>query len=243
MDVPLLRSIWVLSFYGVSTVVISLLSLLVSIWSEEGARALARVWAKANLYAAGIKIEVEGKENLPISSSAGDNECGFIIAANHTSAADIFAILAGLRLDICWVSRASLLRKPFMGWHLERLHIPLARGSIGSAKRFIQEGTCKLDSGAAVVVFPEGTWREDGGPMLPFKKGSFLLARTTGRPIVPVAIIGSQELLPPETLIPKKGTITLRIGSSIDPKQFSDQSLDHLAEETYRAISKLLGET
>jgi 1-acyl-sn-glycerol-3-phosphate acyltransferase len=229
---------WVLSFYGVSTAISSLLSLLVSIWSEERARALARVWAKSNLWVAGIKVEVEGKENLPIGSSAGDNECGFIIAANHTSAADIFAILAGLRLDICWVARASLLTKPFMGWHLKRLHIPLARGSIGSAKRFIQEGTCKLDSGAAVVVFPEGTWREDAGPMLPFKKGSFLLARNTKRVIVPVAIIGSQELLPPETLIPKKGTIELKIGSPIDPEKFTD--LDQIAEETYRAISELL---
>jgi 1-acyl-sn-glycerol-3-phosphate acyltransferase len=190
------------------------------------------------LWVAGIKVEVEGKENLPIGSSTGDNECGCIIAANHTSAADIFAILAGLRLDLCWVARASLLTKPFMGWHLKRLHIPLARGSVGSAKRFIQEGTCKLDSGGAVVVFPEGTWREDAGPMLPFKKGSFLLARTTKRVIVPVAIIGSQDLLPPETLIPKKGTITLRIGSPIDPEQFSD--LDQLSEETYGAITELL---
>jgi 1-acyl-sn-glycerol-3-phosphate acyltransferase len=229
---------WVLSFYGVSTVVTSLLSLLVSMWSEEEARALAQLWARANLWVAGIKVEVEGKENLPIGSSAGENERGFIIAANHTSAADIFAILAGLRLDICWVARASLLRKPFMGWHLKRLHIPLARGSVGSAKRFIQNGTCKLDSGAAVVVFPEGTWREDAGPMLPFKKGSFLLARTTKRVLVPVAIIGSQDLLPPETLIPKKGTITLRIGSPIDPEQFTD--LEDISEATYRAITELL---
>jgi len=240
MTMITLRGIWVLSFYGVSTALLTSLSLLVSIWSEERARALARVWAKANLWVAGIKVKVEGKENLPIGSSAGDNECGFIIAANHTSAADIFAILAGLRLDICWVARASLLRKPFMGGHLKRLHIPLARGSVGSAKRFIQEGTCKLDSGAAVVVFPEGTWREDAGPMLPFKKGSFLLARTTKKVIVPVAIIGSQALLPPETLIPKKGKITLRIGIPIDPKEFSDPSLDHLADETYRAITELL---
>jgi 1-acyl-sn-glycerol-3-phosphate acyltransferase len=207
-------------------------------WSEEEARALARVWAKANLWVAGIRVAVEGKENLPIGSSAGDNECGFIIAANHTSAADIFAILAGLQLDICWVSRASLTKKPFLGWSVKRLYIPLARGSVGSAKRFIKEGTCKLDAGAAVVVFPEGTWREDAGPMLPFKKGSFLLARTTGRPIVPVAIIGSQDLLPPETLIPKKGTIELRIGSPIDPEQFTD--LDHIAEKTYGAITELL---
>ena len=78
MDVPLFifRSIWVLSFYGVSTVVISLLSLLVSIWSEERARALARVWAQANLWVAGIKVKVEGKENLPIGSSAGTMSVG-----------------------------------------------------------------------------------------------------------------------------------------------------------------------
>ena len=233
-----LRGMWVLSFYSVSTALLTSISLLVSILSEERARALARVWAKANLRVAGIKVGVEGKANRPISSSAGDNECGYIIAANHTSAAAIFAILAGLQIDICWVARASLLRKPFMGGHLKRLHIPLARGSIGIAKRFIQEGTCKLDSGAAVVVFPEGTWKEGAGPMLPFKKGSFLLARTTKRLIVPVAIIGSQDLIPPETLIPKKGTITLRIGAPIDPEQFTD--LDQISGETYRAISELL---
>jgi 1-acyl-sn-glycerol-3-phosphate acyltransferase len=233
-----LRGIWVLCFYGVSTGVLSLVSLFVSIWSEREARALARVWAKANLWVAGIKVKVEGKENLPISSLAGEGEPGFMIAANHRSATDIFAIMAGLPLDLCWVARASLLKKPFMGWHLQRLHIPLARGSVGSAKRFIRKGKSKLDSGAAVVVFPEGTWREDPGPMLPFKKGSFLLAQASGKRIVPVAILGSQELLPPETLIPKKGTITLRIGPPIDPKQFSD--LDQLAEETYRAITELL---
>ena len=238
MDVPSLRSIWVLSFYGVSTGVLSLVSLLISIWSERKARALARGWARANLWVAGIKVKVEGKENLPISGSARDEERGFMIAANHRSAADIFAIMSGLLLDLCWVARASLLKKPFMGWHLKRLHIPLARGSVGSAKRFIRKGKSKLDSGAVVVVFPEGTWREDPGPMLPFKKGSFLLAQASGKQIVPVAILGSQELLPPETLIPRKGTITLRIGTPIDPRQFTD--LDQLAEETYRAITELI---
>ena len=108
MDVPLFsfRSILVLSFYGVSTAVLSLLSLLVSVWSEERARVLTRVWARANLWVAGIEVEVEGNENLPIDSSAGDNECGFIIAANHTSAADIFAIQAGFHAASAQMGRA-----------------------------------------------------------------------------------------------------------------------------------------
>ena len=92
-----LRGIWLLSFYGVSTGLLSLVSLLISIWSERGARALARVWAKMNLWVAGIKVKVEGKENLPISSSARKDVRGFMVAANHTSAADIFAIMAGSR--------------------------------------------------------------------------------------------------------------------------------------------------
>ena len=240
MDVPFFRSIWVLFFYGVSTGVLSLISLLISIWSERRARALARVWAKANLWVAGIKVTVDGMENVPASSTVGKDLGGFIIAANHTSAADIFAIMAGIRLDLCWVARASLLKKPFMGWNLKRLHIPLARGSVGSAKRFIREGRLKLNSGAAVVVFPEGTWKQGEGPMLPFKKGSFLLANAAQRPIVPLAILGSQELLPPEKLVPQKGTITLRIGLPIDPKQFPD--IERLVEETYRAITMLLEE-
>ena len=241
MTMNSLRGILVLCFYGVSTALLTLVSLVVSIWSERRARALGRVWARANLGVAGIKVKVEGTENLPARTLTGDHERGFMIAANHRSAADIFAIMAGLPLDLCWVARASLLKKPFMGWYLKRLHIPLKRGSVGSAKRFIREGKSKLDSGAAVMVFPEGTWREDPGPMLPFKKGSFLLARTAERPIVPLAILGSQELLPPGKLIPKKGTITLRIGQPIDSKQF--KNLDQLAEETYRAITELLSET
>lgn len=236
----LLRSAWVLCFYGLTTALFALVSLVISIWSARGARTCARLWAKSNLWAAGIKVKVEGKENLPINNAAGDDDRGFIIAANHTSAADIFAILVGLRLDLCWVARASLLRKPFLGWHLKRVHIPLARGRVGSAKRFIKDGKSKLDSGAAVVVFPEGTWKEDAGEILPFKKGAFLLARATGRPVVPVAILGSQDLLPPETLIPARGSITLRIGPAIDPKQFPDRSLDHLATETWRSITDLL---
>ena len=236
-----LRGLWLLPFYGLNTAVLALTSLLISIWSERGARTCTRVWAKVNLWAAGIRVKVEGKENLPIDRSDEDDGPGFIIAANHTSAADIFAILVGLQLDICWVARASLLSKPFMGWHLKRVHIPLARGRVSSAKRFIKDGKAKLDSGAVVAVFPEGTWREDPGPMLPFKKGSFLLARASGRPIVPVAIFGSQQLLPPETLIADRGSITLKIGPAIDPKQFTDRyGLDQLAEETYRAITDLL---
>jgi len=234
-----LRSLWIFSFIGIVSLVFSAASRLAGLISERKARAVARLWAKLLLWAGGVKVEVEGAANLP-GCQTGQAGPGFIVAANHSSAADIFALLAALPVDICWVAKASLTATPLIGWHMRKLHIPLERGRLGSAKRFVRQATAKLDCGAAVVVFPEGTWKKGSGPMLPFKKGAFLLARTSGRPIVPVAIVGSQALLPPDALIPNPGTITLRVGSPIDPRQFGDRDPDRLAAETYRVITQLL---
>jgi 1-acyl-sn-glycerol-3-phosphate acyltransferase len=236
----ILRAAWVLSFLGIVSLLLSPISWIAGIRSERKARAIARLWARLMLRACGIKVKVEGTANLPVNVPAERNEPGFIIAANHSSAADIFAVMAGLPVDICWVAKASLTRTPLIGWHVKRMHVPLERGRLGSAKRFVRNGLARLDCGAAVVVFPEGTWKEGSGPMLPFKKGAFLLARTSGRPIVPVAIVGSKALLPPDSIIPKRGTIILRIGCPIDPKKFNDQDIDRLADKAYRDITELL---
>jgi len=236
----ILRSVWVLSFLVMVSLLLSPISWIVSIRSESKARSIARLWAGLMLWACGIKVKVEGNANLPVHAPYVRNAAGFIIAANHSSAADIFAVLAGLPVDICWVAKASLTRTPLIGRLVKRLHIPLERGRLGSAKRFVRNGLARLDCGAAVVVFPEGTWKEGSGPMLPFKKGAFLLARNSGRPIVPVAIVGSQALLPPDRIIPKRGTIILRIGCPIDPKKFIDQDMDRLADQVYLVITELL---
>lgn len=211
-------------------------SLFSSIYSASRARGWGHWWGRTNNAAFGIKLRVEGLEHLP------DDGGGFILASNHSSSADIWALFAGVPADICWVTKASLLKYPFVGWHLKRVHIPVARRSAGNTKQFLDDGARKIQEGATVVIFPEGTRNRGGVDLLPFKKGAFLLARASMRPIIPVAITGAEEAWPKGQLLPNKGEVLLRIGPAIDPADFPDKDLTPLADHTRDIIKAMIAE-
>jgi 1-acyl-sn-glycerol-3-phosphate acyltransferase len=235
----ILRAAWFIPFFWLNTAVLGLLSLVASLWSPIQARAFAPVWAKLNTWAVGVTLKVEGLENLPPNMK---QQGGVIVAANHNSSADIGAILAGLPVDVCWVTKAQLLKVPFLGWHLKRVHIPVSRRRGHNIGKLLENGAQKICEGATVVIFPEGTRNMGPNKLLPFKKGAFVLAIASGRPVVPVAITGSVKVWPPYTLIPVPGTITVKIGSPIDSTQYTSEQLALLADNTRRAIEQMLPE-
>ena len=75
----------------------------------------------------------------------------------------------------------------------------------------------RLTGGTSVVFFPEGTRSEDGR-LLPFKKGAFHMALDLGLPILPVTIVGTPEILPPDTmdLFPGKAKLVFHTAIEID---------------------------
>ena len=235
----ILRAAWFIPFFCLNTAVLGLLSIIVSLWSPIQARAFAPVWAKVNAWAAGVKLKVEGIENLPPNMKQNG---GIIVAANHNSSADIGAVLAGLPVDVCWVAKAQLLKVPFLGWHLKRVHIPVSRRKGRNIERLLDSGAKKIQEGATVVIFPEGTRNLGPNKLLPFKKGAFVLSIASGRPVVPVAITGSVKVWPPQALIPIPGEIKVKIGTPIDTRLYSSETLASLADETRQAIEGMLPE-
>lgn len=230
--------LWFVLFFIANTLVLGFVSIVAGVRSPVFARKLAKIWAGINLCAAKIKVQVEGKENIPANVEA--DHSGFIIAASHSSALDIPVIFKAIPLDLCIVAKASLLKLPMVGRHIKMVQIPIERGRSGSAKQFIKTGLKRLMSGVSVVVFPEGTWNKGNEKLIPFKKGAFLLARVSGRPIIPVAIVGSRNLLPADRWLPRSGTVTLRIGKSIEPSGFSANEAALLPEKTFQALLDLL---
>lgn len=229
-----LRYAWAVPYFLLSTAVLGASSMITGFFSGRLARAHARWWARGGIWAMGIDLRVEGLENLP--SDGG----GVIVASNHASAADIGAVLAGLPLDICWVAKAELLKVPFVGWHLRMVHIPVARKKAGNTSRFLDAGAKRIQDGASVTIFPEGTRNRGGSELLPFRSGAFRLAKASGRPIVPVAIIDSAKVWPPSERLPRAGRITMRLGAPIDPRRFEGDDLDPLARSTREAIEGLM---
>src|SRR2546428_14151484 len=69
--------------------------------------------------------------------------------------------------------------------------------------------------GGQVMICPEGTRGTVHGPLLPLKKGGFMLALETGFPIVPMAVRGSGDLLPRGSWQPASGEIEVIVGAPI----------------------------
>ncbi len=138
-----------------------------------------RVWP-------GWRVKVRGRDRLPKGAC--------VIVANHQSATDVVAAM-GLRAQFKFVSKASLFSLPVVGWMMRMIrHVRLERGSAASTRRMMESCRAWLRRGMPVLIFPEGTYGE-GGPLLTFRPGAFVLAIEEGVPVVPVALHGTADLL------------------------------------------------
>jgi 1-acyl-sn-glycerol-3-phosphate acyltransferase len=143
-----------------------------------------RQWSKNSLEGIGVIGEVEGAHRVP----AG----GVMYASNHQSLLDILVLGALLPGDLKWATKRSIMRVPFLGWHLALAgHVPVDRkaGSRAAAET-IKRFRTVLEEGETLLVFPEGT-RTPDGEVQPFKSGGFYAAVRANVPVVPVALDGT----------------------------------------------------
>ncbi|MGI9534603.1 MAG: lysophospholipid acyltransferase family protein [Thermodesulfobacteriota bacterium] len=178
--VSYILSVFFTTFWG-------LLGLIFALFSNYMAVTYAvRPWGKTMLWAWGVKLKVEGIENLPEGTS--------IIMYNHQSSFDILAFSAALPIEWKAIMKKEVLHMPFVGW-VSKLsgHYFVSRdGSSGDTKE-VKKIVSKIKSGPSVIVAPEGT-RSMDGKLLPFKKGGFLIALLAGVPVVPMVIWGGLNI-------------------------------------------------
>lgn len=119
----------------------------------------------------------------------------YVLAANHTSVADIVLCFTLFR-QFKWVSKNTNFKIPLIGWNMAlSRYIPLVRGDSASARIMLEKAKGFLARGISIMMFPEGTRSRDG-KLLPFKQGAFAMAREANVPVVPVAIHGGHNLIP-----------------------------------------------
>ena len=143
-------------------------------------------WGVTMLWAWGVKLRVEGIENLPKETS--------ILMYNHQSSFDILAFSAALPIEWKAIMKKEVLRMPFVGW-VSKIsgHYFVSRdGSEGDTKE-VRKIVSQIKSGPSVIIAPEGT-RSIDGSLLPFKKGGFLIALLSGVPVVPMVIWGGRNI-------------------------------------------------
>jgi 1-acyl-sn-glycerol-3-phosphate acyltransferase len=98
-----------------------------------------------------------------------------------------------------------------------------------------------LESGRAVLVFPEGTFTSAAG-LRPFRLGVFKTAVESGTPIVPLALTGTRHVLRDGTWLPRPGPIHLWAGKPIPPEGSGWKAMVALRDRVADAIAARCGE-
>jgi len=151
--------------------------------------------------AAGVRVRVEGTENLP------GQPCIFV--SNHVSNMDAPVLLPSLPGMSSVFIKQKLMGIPILGMAMRMgKYIPVSRGhSREEAQKSVEYAAEVLRGGRNIVLFPEGTRSPDGN-LLPFKKGGFFLAAETGAPMVPVIIRGTAGMM-------RKGSFKIYPGEAV----------------------------
>ena len=167
--------------------------------------------------AAGITVQVSGRENIPAGVS-----CIFI--SNHVSNLDPPIIFPELPGRSSVLLKKELMRIPLLGTAMRLAQfVPVERGHVReAAKRSVAAAAAALKSGLHILIFAEGTRSKDGR-LASFKSGPFYLAKETGAPIVPMIISGTQHMMRKHSAAITPGVAKIEYLAPIDPAGFKSR--------------------
>ncbi len=232
----MIRFLFVNAFIGVHTILFALWGIGMSFFDRTGrlVHCYAAVpWAKVILWVCGVRVKVEGLENLDVQGPC-------IYLSNHQSAFDIFALLAHLPVHFKFILKQELMKIPFLGQAMRRArYIAIDRADSRKALASMKEAAERVRKGASVLIFPEGTRSKDGR-LQPFKRGGFHLAIMAGCDLVPIAILNSRDINPKGSFRINKGTFKMKIGEPIRIDGYSKKDIDRLMEQTREAMVRLM---
>ena len=189
----------------------------------------AHAWSRTIMKTIFSPMRVTGLEKIDFSKP-------HVYAVNHGSALDIPILYAYLPFQFRIVHKKELLSYPLVGWHLKRSgqvcvdqqHPSRSVGHIKSAVR-------TLKSGMPLVIFPEGG-RSSDGKIQPFLPGAFFMAIKAQVDIVPIALVGTYELLPLDTYHIKPRPLEMRVGAPIATAGLTLRDMESLSGKVQREM-------
>ena len=211
----------------------SLIALFLTLFSQDKTHTFIRLWGRSCLFFAGLKIQVQGAENIPYDRPA-------IYVSNHQSNFDIPIIYTGLPIQFRWIAKQELFRVPFFGLAMKRSGIvAIDRSNRRTTMHSIIVAAQRIKEGTSVVIFPEGT-RTPDGRLQEFKKGALLIAAKAQVPVVPIAIHGSYQVQPKDRWRVNNGPLQIEVLPPISTEGLKSNDIDALTSKVHDLISQSL---
>jgi 1-acyl-sn-glycerol-3-phosphate acyltransferase len=220
--------------FGLATAVYGTFALISSIFDGSGKlqHKIAHAWGNVCLRITGSPVRVMGCKNLCAAPVA-------VYAANHLSYMDTPVVLGKLPFQFRILARHDLFKLPFIGWYLRRSgQIPVDSTSLRSTLASLNRGVKALESGMPLMIFPEGG-RSTDGALQAFLSGPAYMAIRAQVPIVPMALVGTYELMPMHTYHLRPRPLLLIVGEPISTVGYTSKMADELTQHLFHSISKM----
>jgi 1-acyl-sn-glycerol-3-phosphate acyltransferase len=216
------------------TLLMGLLALPAGFFDRDG-RILhwfSRTWSWLILESIFSPVRVTGLEKIDTSKP-------HVYAANHASAMDIPVLYVHLPFQFRIVFKKELLYYPLVGWQLKRSgQVCIDQQRPSNSIAAIRSAVKSLKAGMPLVIFPEGG-RSADGYIKPFLPGAFFLALKAQVDIVPIALVGTYELLPMDTYHIKCRPLEMRVGEPISTAGMTMRDLEALSAKVQKAVEDL----
>ncbi|MCF8589310.1 1-acyl-sn-glycerol-3-phosphate acyltransferase [Gordonia sp. HY285] len=188
---------------------------------------------------------IEGHDNIPSDGAA-------LIASNHLAVVDSFYLPLMARRRIYFLAKSEYFTAPglkgkFQKWFFSSSgQIPIDRSGASAAAGALSAGRRVLDGGGLLCLYPEGT-RSPDGRLYKGKTGLARMALETGSPVIPVAMVGTDRINPPGTILPRPTRITLKVGEPLDFSRYEGMAGNRFIEravtdEIMYALMRLSGQ-
>jgi 1-acyl-sn-glycerol-3-phosphate acyltransferase len=202
--------------------------------SPETMYNLAMSAIRTGLKIVGVKVRVEGLENIPA------RPCVF--ASNHMSNLDPVAEVPFIPRRVAILAKKEVFRIPILSIGMRMTQIvPVDREDKEAAAAAVNTAIKYLRGGTSFLVYPEGTRSRDGR-LRAFKSGTFVMAIEAGAPVVPVSLIGTNYLMRKGEWFIRPGEVTMRFGPAVDASQFRIENREALRSRVRALVAEGLPE-
>jgi 1-acyl-sn-glycerol-3-phosphate acyltransferase len=180
--------------------------------TAEGLAAVGKTYTRT-LSRLGVTVDIRERERVP-------REGGIVFMWNQETHLDQLLLAVAIPRPFFCLYNNEVARFPLYGEHLKRAgHVHVDRTDETQWRAAIARAAKRVHEGECVLVSPEGTRSRDG-KLLPMKRGAFLLAAESRRPIVCATVIGGHALLPRDSFVVRKGVIRVVLSAPISTEGY-----------------------
>ncbi|OQY29176.1 MAG: hypothetical protein B6244_04885 [Candidatus Cloacimonetes bacterium 4572_55] len=220
----------------IAMVILGMWGYVLSFFDKSGDKTMdfsARPFGNFVLMILAKPIEIKGLERL-------DPDGVYIFMPNHTSFLDIPIAVSKFPYNVRVIAKDLFFRIPFFGLAMTHSrNLRMHRDNPRKDLKTLSNGRALLKEGKSIVVFPEGS-RTRTGRLQPLKTALFTLAIRSGAAVVPVAIKGAYESLPPDSIRLVHHPISMEYLDPIDSTQYSIKERGKFADHVFQVLKNHL---